>query len=160
MSGSRRMKPRVGRKSHFKQGYYDVRKSSKYYGEIPVIYRSGLEFKFMTWCEHSPRVKRWTSEPTGINYTCPETGRQRKYYIDFIVEFVSGERFLVEVKPYSQMKDAEMFSKEAKRRQQLPRIDKSNATAAKNDAKWKYAKKWAQQRDMKFTIITERFKFR
>ena len=157
--GIRSLKPKMGKKSHYKQGYFDVRKSSKYWGPQPVIYRSGLEFKFMTWCERNGRVAKWTSEPTSIPYTCPKTGKQRKYYIDFIVEFQNGETFLIEVKPYSQFKDAELFSKIAKRLGKLPHIDRSNETAAKNDAKWKHAKKYGEQRNMKFTIITERFRF-
>lgn len=159
MSGIRSMKPRMGKKSHYKQGYFDVSKSSRYYGEVPVIYRSGLEFKFMIWCEHNPRIAKWTSEPIAIPYTCPETGKQRKYYIDFVVQFTNDKKYLVEVKPFSQMKDAEQFAREAKLRRKLPPIGKHNAVAAKNDAKWRFAKSWATKRDMKFTIITERFKF-
>ncbi|BBI90393.1 head completion protein [Tenacibaculum phage PTm1] len=156
----KKLKPRMGKKSHYKQGYYDVRKSKKYYGDTPVIYRSGLEFKFMTWCERSPRVLKWSSEPNkSIKYTCPRTGKERNYYIDFIIELASGDKFLVEVKPFSQMKDAEAFSKHAKMLGRLPNINESNKVASMNDAKWRYAKKYAEKHNMKFIIITERFKF-
>lgn len=150
---------KVKRKSHFKQGYYDVRLSNKYYGPKPVIYRSGLEFKFMVWCERNPNIVTWTSEPSPIPYTCPETGKTRQYYIDFIIEFSNGQKCLIEVKPYSQFKDAEVFSRIATRLGKLPKIRRSNAAAAKNDAKWKHAKRHAEKHNMKFTIITERFKF-
>lgn len=159
MPGIKSLRPKMGKKSHFKQGYFDVSKSSKYFGPKPVIYRSGLEFKFMVWCEHSNRVVRWTSEPTHIKYVCPETGRERKYYIDFIIEMENGDKFLVETKPYAQMKDAEVFSKYAKQLGRLPKITKDNKVAAKNDAKWKYTKTFCDKNGYKFIIITERFKF-
>lgn len=149
----------MGKKSHYKQGYFNANSSTKYFGPKPVIYRSGLEFKFMIWCEHNARIVKWTSEPTHIKYVCPETGKQRKYYIDFIIEMQNGEKFLVEVKPYSQMKDAEVFSKHAKQIGKLPRITNENKAAAKNDAKWRYAKTYAEKHGFKFIIITERFKF-
>lgn len=153
------LKPRTGKSSHYKQGYFDVSKSDKYYGPTPVIYRSGLEFKFMIWCELSQRIKKWTSEPQAIPYTCPESGKTRDYFIDFIVQMSNGDKFVVEVKPYKQMLDAERFSAQASRMQKLPQITAVNRVAAKNDAKWKHAKLWCNQNNYKFIIITENFKF-
>ena len=62
-------KPRKNSKYH--QGYIDPNKLKKYYDSCkgePVIYRSGLEYQFIQFCENSPTVAKWASEVLSIPY--------------------------------------------------------------------------------------------
>lgn len=129
--------PKRGKKSRFKQGYFDVSESTKYTGPKPCIYRSSWEWAFMRWCESSAIVETWSSEPFYIKYL-DSKAKERKYYIDFVVKLSSGETWLIEVKPY---KDT---------------IPSNSKTYLKNRAKWKYAKEFADRNGFKFTLLTER----
>lgn len=156
------LKPNMGKKSHYKQGYYDVNKSSKYEGPKPCIYRSGLEYKFMVWCELNPSIITWSSEPYYINYSdLSSAGKKRKYYIDFTIVFKSGAKWLVEVKPYKQTIDVKNFGKVLKRLKtndsRKEYLSKSDDAVIKNFSKWYEAKKYCDKIDSKFVIITENF---
>lgn len=55
--------PRKNSKYH--QGVVDSKKLTKYFDSCrnePVIYRSGLEYQFIQFCENSPTVAKWASE--------------------------------------------------------------------------------------------------
>ena len=63
------MTPRQG--SRFHQGVIPASECAKLFESCrnaDIIYRSGLELKFIRWCESSPRVLRWASEPFRIEY--------------------------------------------------------------------------------------------
>jgi hypothetical protein len=154
------LKPRMGSKSRFKQGYFDVSKSLKYMnsGE-PCIYRSSLEFKFMKWCEHTDRVVNWNSEPFSIKYICLETGKERNYYIDFSVITQTPETWIIEVKPHKEVLEAEKFGKIYHKLGEIERkkFVNANKVAAKNYSKWKHAKQICEERSWKFIIVTEKF---
>lgn len=132
----RGVKPRMGKKSAFKQGYFPVDRSTKYVGERPCIYRSSYEYVFMVYCENNPSVKHWSSEPYGIPYLGP-TGKKHNYYIDFTLEMVDGSRWLIEIKPYSDT------------------IPQTTPRYKQNAYKWAAAKKFAHDRGWKFSIVTE-----
>ena len=51
------------------QGYYQVQNPKKYVGDPNlVIYRSSWEQAFCRWCDFSPSITRWSSEPIKIPY--------------------------------------------------------------------------------------------
>lgn len=135
--------------SKFHQGVIDPNALKKYYTSCkadPVIYRSGLEWDFIQFCEHSPGVVRWASEPINIRYANRLSGTERNYYPDYVLETDKGERMIVEIKPYSQtVKPKATDSRWLKE------------TWVQNTDKWAAAKAFAEDHGMKFVIITERF---
>ena len=51
------------------QGYYKVQHPEKYIGDPNlVIYRSSWEASFCRWCDFSPSILRWSSEPIKVPY--------------------------------------------------------------------------------------------
>lgn len=134
-------------KSKFKDGYFPKDKCKKYISlnNEPCIYRSSLEFKTFLWCENSPNVKNWSSEPFSIPYFLKnERGeiRKRNYNIDLIIEFINGKLWFVEIKPY-----------------ELTKI--GSFGFEKNSAKWNASLDWCKEQDfdIEFKIITEKFNF-
>ncbi|BAV31391.1 head completion [Tenacibaculum phage pT24] len=134
-------------KSKFKSGYFPLKDCKKYLqvDDEPCIYRSSLEFKVFYWCEQSPYIKNWVSEPFSIPYLfVNERGetRRRNYNIDCVIEFTDGRLWFVEIKPHS--------------------LTKPNSFGFElNKAKWNYAIKWCNEQpfDIEFKIITEKFNF-
>ena len=95
------LKPRRGK---IQQGYYSCRHPEKYVGDLSkIVFRSSWEFKFLRWCDNTPSVLRFSSEPISIPYLDPIDHRIHEYFIDFWVEMVDSEkavkRWLIEVKP-------------------------------------------------------------
>ena len=63
------MKPKKNSKYH--QGMLDPKSLVKYFTSCknePIIYRSGLEYQFIMFCESNPKIKKWASEPISIKY--------------------------------------------------------------------------------------------
>lgn len=127
-------------------------------------YRSGWERKFMQWADMNPAVVRWSSEPFSIPYyseakaaECMASGRPYKgsnYHIDFYIETINGEEFLVEVKPYSET----LPPKEPKKKTEKSMMNHNKAiqTYLINQDKWKAARAFAESKNIKFIIITEK----
>lgn len=154
------LKPRNGEKKP-RQGYFKPVNPEKYIGEYPITFRSSWEFKFLKWCDASPTVLKYASEPIGIPYFNPLDKRGHIYYVDFyiIVRGSDGneQKYLVEVKPMKYVSEPK-----------APDINTSKqwanyVYAAKqyiiNKAKFEAAKTFAAQRGVKFGIITENFLF-
>lgn len=141
------MKPK--KNGFYHQGVLDPKRMKKYYSECmadPIIYRSGLELQFINYCEQCPKIKKWASEPMKIPYFSRLNNKEANYYPDYIIENSDGKRCIVEVKPYNQtMKPDATDSRWAKE------------NWIKNNDKWFAAKKYAEDRGMKFIIVTEKF---
>lgn len=82
-----------------RRGYHTgVHESSKSSG--PCKYRSGWEASLMSWFDAEPSVLRYAYEAVAIPYVSnARSGRVRRYFPDFVVEFTDGRRVMVEVKP-------------------------------------------------------------
>ena len=156
------LKPRNGEKRP-RQGYFRPINPDKYLGDLSkIIFRSSWEYKFLKWCDLSPTVLKYASEPVGIVYYNPLDQRPHTYYIDFYitVKGVDGieQKYLIEVKPNK-------YVNPPTTPQQM--TDKQTANyvwAAKqyviNQAKFEAARAFAAQRGVKFGIITENFLFK
>lgn len=154
------LKPRQGR---IRQGYFKPVNLSKYLGDpTKIVFRSSWEFKFLKWLDASPTVVAYSSEPIGINYYNPLDKRGHLYYVDFfmITKDANGneQRFLIEVKP-------DKYTKPPTPPDRMTSKQTANYVyAAKqyiiNQAKFQAAKDFANQRGMKFGIITENFLFK
>lgn len=127
---------------------------SKYTGDpTNIIMRSSWETKFAIWCDRNPSVIKWNSEETIVPYICPTDNRWHRYFIDFRIQIrdKSGtlKTYLVEIKPDKQTRPPEVPSRKTKR------FLVEAATYMKNEAKWKAATRFAQDRGWEFIILTE-----
>lgn len=157
-----RNKPR-GR-SRFKQGYFVPTNPHKYQGDVgSIIYRSSWEHKFCTYCDKSPTVVNWASEPFHIIYFNPITKKPARYYIDFVMVVIkykkTGEPYhqsiLVEVKPKAKLKKPKFTgNKTAKKLKQFERDVKEYLV---NEAKFTAAREYCANFGHTFQIITEDF---
>lgn len=139
------------RDKRFHQGYYKPRNPEKYTGKGPIIYRSGLELKFMKFCDDSTNVIAWASEPVPIPYFDTVQGKWRNYYIDNFVEIKEGniiKKYLIEIKDKKETKKPEM--KKGKRK---TTILYEQATFQTNCCKWRFAKKFCDDHGMEFLLL-------
>jgi len=141
------MKPR--KNGFYKQGIVDPKSCSKYADSCksdPIIYRSGLELQFIQYCENNSNIVKWASEPIKIPYYSRLDQKECNYYPDYILENKKGNKVIVEVKPYNQTIKPDMTDTAWLKEQWIKNIDK-----------WTAAKKFAEDHDMKFIIVTEKF---
>lgn len=134
----------------YKQGIYVPFNKEKY---IPVKnkmnnliypqYRSSYELKFFKYCDLNPKIIKWSSEPIAIPYISPLDNKKHRYFVDFYI-IINNVKFLVEIKPYNQTIP--------------PKNNNSTAfiTYKINEAKWYAAKKFADDNDCKFVVLTEK----
>jgi hypothetical protein len=127
-------------------------------GDITKIeYRSSWEQKFFIWCDKHSGVLKWGSEVVVIPYKKPTDNKMHRYFVDIMLVYKNKAgkvvKELIEIKPEAQTK--------APRRK---KNGKSNVyeqvTYAINIAKWQAATKWANERGIKFRILTEKQLFR
>ena len=138
----------------FNQGYYKPINFSKYIGKGPIIYRSGLELKFMRWCDKTDSIQKWSSESIAIPYYDSVQRKNRHYYVDNYVEILEGEtlkKYLVEIKPYKQTQKPIPSKGKKKSNLLYEQVMYQN-----NCDKWKFAKEFAKKHGVEFIIITEK----
>lgn len=137
------------RNSLYHNGIVDPKTCRKYVesckGE-PAIYRSGLELRFMNYCENNPNIVKWASEPLEIPYISRLDNRRHIYNPDFVIQNKQGHVIIVEIKPSNQTIRPSEFDTRWLKEQWV-----------KNCDKWKAAKEYADKHDMKFIIVTEKF---
>jgi len=158
------------------QDYYKVRHKEKYVGDPNlVIYRSSWEYSFCKWCDFTPSILRWTSEPVQIPYydkvskleECKKMGLdpnnpknwiQKKYNTDFWLEIRKDEdvieKWFVEVKPKQKLLKPTPPPKDAPLREQK-RFNKMAKEYLLNEAKFEAMNTWAKRNGAKFYIFTE-----
>ncbi len=158
------------------QGYYMLRNKNKYIGDPTlIIYRSAWEYSFCRWCDSSPSILRWSSEPIqipyydkvskleeckklGLNPNNPTNWIQKKYNTDFWMEIQKPdetiERWFIEIKPKEKLIRPKPVSKDAPLKDQK----KFNTRAREfilNESKFEAMKVWATRNGAKFYIFTE-----
>ena len=137
------------------KGKYIPKNPQKYKGDpSQVVYRSSWELKFMVYCDKNDKVVEWGSEEIIVPYRSPWDGKMHRYFPDFYIkiEQTTGgvKKFLIEVKPKHQCKEP------VKTPQQRTRKWYNEVkTWGINQAKWKSAIDWCQNRGMEFKILTE-----
>ena len=137
------------------RGLYRVENPSKYRGDIThVVWRSTWELKFMKWCDHNPAVLEWGSETVVIPYISPVDNRIHRYFVDFYMKVLdknkSTTKYLIEIKP-------EKFTRPPVKPKRITKrfIDEVFQYGV-NDAKWKAAFEYCEDRNMKFMVLTEK----
>lgn len=106
----------------------------------------------MKWLDGNDAVLRWGAEELSIPYVSPLDGRMHRYYPDMIIMYkdASGNirKEIIEIKPYKESIPT-------------PRMSERDAQAlAVNQAKWAFAKKFAEQNGATFRVLTERTLFK
>lgn len=141
------------RNNNFRQGLFRPKNTKKYVGKTPPIYRSGWELKFFRWCDENENVLEWASESVIIPYINPIDGKAHRYYTDGVIalkELNGIGKYIIEIKPISQV------LKPVAGRKKQSTIIYEGKRYIQNMAKWEAAKKWCQQRNYKFLILTEK----
>lgn len=155
-------KPQLTATSKWKQGVFDVSKSTKYKASTltdKCIYRSSYEWIFMKWCESNDFVVSWSSEPFAIPYQMPNKTKSNNYWVDFTLTMSNGEIWWVEIKPSKEVNDVESFKKlwmNENNTLSKEYILLKHKTAATNYFKWIHAKAYAKLHNAKFKILTEK----
>ena len=118
----------------------------KYKGDVNNIrYRSLWERNAFRWVEKQSNVKWWNSEETVIGYVCDTDKKVHRYFVDLTIRTTDGKTILVEIKPFKETQ----VPKKKNLREAL--------TYMKNTSKWRYAKKFCDDRPgYRFEIWTEK----
>ena len=133
------------------KGIYKPIKPEKYVGNPNnIVYRSLLERKFMVYCDNNPGITNWASEELAIRYYNPVDKKYHRYYPDFIVRTIKGDKILIEIKPSRQCKPPKTPTKKTRA------FMRSSFEYIKNRAKWEAATRYADDNNAKFKLITEK----
>ena len=137
------------------KGKYKPRHPSKYKGDpTNIIYRSLWERKFMLYCDQTTNVLEWGSEEIALPYRSPIDNKIHRYFPDFYIKIRENtgkiKRYIIEIKP--------------KKQTLKPKVQKRKTKGyiyevyeyAKNQAKWKAAKNFCDDRNWEFKVMTER----
>lgn len=107
----------------------------------------------MTYCDANPSIIEWGSEEIVIPYISPVDGKVHRYFPDFYIKYVNKQgqtlREIIEVKPKRQLSPPKQPSRKTKR--YLTEL----TTYHVNQAKFKAAKNFCEDRKFKFRILTE-----
>jgi len=145
----------LSKRNGFLKGRYGVEFPNKYSGDISkVTYRSSWELFFMTWCDHNPKVKRWSSETVVVNYYSQIEDKPRRYFIDFEVQYIDGTVVWYEVKPKKQTIPPKYPKKPTLKA--INRFTREREIFNINLDKWEHASNEARRNGYKFRILTEK----
>jgi hypothetical protein len=170
-------KPNKNPDSKIKQGYYKVQNTDKYIGDPNlVIYRSSWEHAFCRWCDFSPSIIHWSSEPIkipyydrvskldeckryGLNPNDPKNWVIKNYNTDFWVEIQKQDntvdRMFIEIKPSNKLLKPVPPSQGASLKEQR-RFNIDAKEYLINEAKWAAMNAYAKQNNVKFYVFTEK----
>jgi hypothetical protein len=136
------------------KGKYKPENPQKYKGDpTNIIYRSLWERKFMLYCDKNLNILEWGSEEIALPYRSPLDNRVHRYFPDFYIKVKESngqiKKYLVEIKPKKQTIEPQI--KQRKTKQYIYEVTEW----AKNQAKWKAAREFCEDRQWQFKIVTE-----
>jgi len=118
-----------------------------------IVYRSLWERKFMVYCDKNENILEWASEEIALPYRSPLDNRIHRYYPDFYIKVKESngaiKKMLIEVKPKKQC--IEPIRPKRKTKGYIYEVKEY----ARNQAKWKAAKDFCEDRQWEFKVITE-----
>jgi len=133
------------------KGIYRPTNPKKYVGDPNrIVYRSLLERRFMLYCDRNEDIIAWASEEVPIKYYSPLDKRVHRYFPDFIVKTSTGKKYIIEIKPYKQCFQPKPPKKKTKA------FMRESFEYIKNQAKWKAAKAYCEDKGFEFKIMTEK----
>jgi len=137
------------------QGRFKPTHPEKYKGDpTNIIFRSSWEKMFMRWCDDNKAVKSWQSEEKAIWYYNPVTKKNARYFPDFVVNIEKDGKMItevVEVKPQAQI-DGPPESPKKRTKAWANAV----MTYIVNQAKWKAAANWCEDRGYNFRLVSEK----
>jgi hypothetical protein len=141
------------------KGKFKPKNYKKYKGDpTKVIYRSLLERRFMVYCDENPSILEWSSEEVVVPYVSPIDNRYHRYFVDFWMKYEDRQGeikiVLIEIKPAIQTKPPQR--KNTPTGKPTRRFLNEVSTWGVNQAKWKAAEEYAQDRKWEFKIITDK----
>jgi hypothetical protein len=136
------------------KGKYKPIHPEKYKGDpTNIVYRSLWERKFMKYCDNNANILEWGSEEIALPYRSPLDQRIHRYFPDFYIKVKENngtiQKYLIEVKPKKQT--VEPIPQKKKTKGYIYEV----MEYAKNQAKWKAAKEFCEDRQWEFKVITE-----
>lgn len=166
-----------GGKSVTHQGYYrNLKNPEKYIGDKSlIIYRSSWEFSFCKWCDASPSIIRWSSEPIKVPYynrvdkldECKKYGLDpnnpknwvvKNYNVDFWCEIKKSddsiEKWFIEIKPKDKLRKP-VPPKQGCSLKEQKRFNNLAKEYLINEAKWAAMDEFAKKNNAKFFVFTE-----
>jgi len=137
------------------KGKFRTKNPSKYKGDVGnIVYRSLWELRFMKWCDQNISVQEWGSETVIVPYISPLDKKVHRYFVDFYIKIKDKnggiQKYLVEIKPERYTKPPSIPERKTKKF-----IDEVFQYGV-NEAKWKAAFEFCQDRNMKFMVLTEK----
>jgi len=137
------------------KGKFRTKNPSKYKGDVGnIVYRSLWELRFMKWCDQNISVQEWGSETVIVPYVSPLDKKVHRYFVDFYIKIKDKnggiQKYLVEIKPERYTKPPSIPERKTKKF-----IDEVFQYGV-NEAKWKAAFEFCQDRNMKFMVLTEK----
>jgi len=126
----------------------------KYRGDpTNIIYRSLWELRFMKYCDSNENILEWGSEEFWIPYLSPLDARVHRYFPDFYIKVreKTGDikKYVIEIKPKKQCTEPKVQTKKTKK------YIYEVTEYAKNQAKWKAAREFCEDRRWEFKVLTE-----
>ena len=143
------------------KGKFSPRNPNKYKGNpTNMMYRSLLERRFMVYLDQTPAVLEWSSEEFIIPYISPVDNRVHRYFPDFYIKYRNKDAVtvteLIEVKPFSQCSPPNPKKSKTKTGRTSKRYLKEVQTYIVNEAKWKAATSYCNDRKWGWRILTEK----
>ena len=142
-------------KKYPRVGKYKVKNTEKYVGNLHECkHRSSWELVYMKYLDNNPFVLEWGSETIKIPYYNPVEKRSRNYLVDFYASVMDKncrkQKYIIEIKPSNQCFPPKQPKKKTKA------FKEAIMAYMVNQSKWKAAYKYAEKRDWRFIIITEK----
>ena len=111
----------------------------------------------MIYLDNHPEIDQWSSEEFAIPYKSPIDGKFHRYFPDFWVKKKNGQVMVIEVKPKAQTKPPDIKNKNKTPTGRISRrYLREVKTWGVNEAKWKAAKEFCEDRKWDFKIMTEK----
>jgi len=137
------------------KGKFRTKNPLKYKGDVNnIVYRSLWELRFMKWCDSNTSVQEWGSETVIVPYISPLDKKVHRYFVDFYIKVMDKngglQKYLIEIKPERFTKPPTIPARKTK-----AFIDEVFQYGV-NEAKWKAAFEFCQDRNMKFMVLTEK----
>jgi len=138
------------------KGVFKPSNPKKYKGNPNgIIYRSLWERKMMVYCDLNENILEWASEEFFIPYRDPTTNTVRRYFPDFFIKYQDNQgnirRSVIEVKPMRETLEPVITKGKSKKT-----LITEATNYARNQAKWKAAKEFCEDRKLEFRIMTEK----
>ena len=107
----------------------------------------------MVYCDTNENILEWGSEELSLPYRSPIDNRIHRYFPDFYIKVKEStgsiKKYLIEIKPKKQT--IEPIPQKKKTKGYIYEVYEY----VKNQAKWKVAKEFCEDRQWEFKVLTE-----